>query len=64
MTKADAKRYVCGAFAAHMDNGSVNAWAPGKSDGGDLPDADAARVQAAFKELLAELRRRATPPKK
>lgn len=58
MTKIEAKRRVCSAFAAHMDNGSENVWLRAADDGSDLPEADQRRMQEAFDELVLELKQR------
>lgn len=58
MTRAEAKRRVCAAFATHMDNDGENAWLTEARDGGELSDADQRRMKDAFDDLVAELRRR------
>ena len=58
MTRAEAKRRVCAAFATHMDNSSENAWLAQGADGAELSSEDARRMQEAFDELVRELRRR------
>lgn len=65
MTRAEAKRRVCNAFATHMDNNSENAWLTEAADGGELSAADQRRMKNAFDGLVAELRRRgeATKPR-
>lgn len=62
MTRAEAKRRCCLAFAKHMDNGSENAWLREGADGAELSPAAARRMREAFDELIRELRRRGEPP--
>lgn len=58
MTKQEAKREVCTAFAIHMDNGSTNEWLYYDKQGNPLSDADTKRLVDAFNDLVAELWRR------
>lgn len=54
MTKSEAKKRVCAAVESYLTNGMENHFL---TEG--YSEQDAARMLAAFEELMAEMRRRA-----
>lgn len=58
MTKQEAKRRICAGAAMILDNGGSNDWLSGDYGDVEFSEPDQRRMQEAFEELCAELRRR------
>mgnify|MGYP000473445278 CR=1 FL=1 len=61
LSKAEARRRVASGTAALLNEGGENIWLSTDTEGDDLSEADTATMIAARDELIAYLRRRATP---